>query len=36
MKTSAKTALLSFLLGLIAMFVLDMIFHFNNSIEMQL
>ena len=36
MKSSAKIALISFLLGLAVMFVLDMIFHFNNSIETQL
>ena len=36
MKNSTKTALISFFLGLVAMFVLDMIFHFNNSIEAQL
>ena len=31
-----KTALIYFLLGMVVMFVLDMIFHFNNSIETQL
>ena len=31
-----KTAVIYFLLGLAVMFVLDMIFHFNNSIETQL
>jgi uncharacterized membrane protein YciS (DUF1049 family) len=36
MKKSTKTAILFFLLGLAVMFVLDMIFHFNNSIETQL
>jgi len=35
MKKSTKTALIFFLLGLGVMFVLDMIFHFNNSIETQ-
>lgn len=36
MKNSTKIALLSFVLGLVVMFVADMIFHFNNSIETQL
>jgi uncharacterized membrane protein YciS (DUF1049 family) len=36
MKNSTKIALISFLLGLVVMFILDMIFHFNNSIETQL
>jgi hypothetical protein len=36
MKNSVKIALISFLLGLAVMFLLDMVFHFNNSIETQL
>ncbi len=36
MKNSTKIALISFVLGLVVMFVADMIFHFNNSIEAQL
>lgn len=36
MKNSTKTALISFVLGLVVMFVADMIFHFNNSIETKL
>lgn len=36
MKNSTKIALISFVLGLVVMFVADMIFHFNNSIETQL
>ena len=35
-KGSFKTAVIYFLLGMVVMFVLDMIFHFNNSIETQL
>lgn len=36
MKKNTKTAIIFFILGLAVMFVLDMIFHFNNSIETQL
>lgn len=36
MKNSIKTALVGFILGLAVMFLLDMVFHFNNSIETQL
>jgi CHASE3 domain sensor protein len=36
MKNSTKTALASFILGLVVMFVADMIFHFNNSVETQI
>lgn len=35
-KGRTGTAIIYFLLGLAVMFVLDMIFHFNNSIETQL
>jgi len=31
-----KTSVIYFLLGLAVMFVADMIFHFNNSVETQL
>lgn len=31
-----KTAFIYFFLGLAVMFVLDMIFHFNNSVETRL
>lgn len=36
MDKATKTALIFFILGLAVMFVLDMIFHFNNSIETRL
>jgi len=36
MKNSTKTALISFVLGLVVMFVADMVFHFNNSVETQI
>ena len=36
MKNSTKTALIAFILGLGVMFVADMIFHFNNSVETEL
>ena len=36
MKNSTKTALMAFILGLVVMFVLDIFFHFNNSVEAQL
>jgi uncharacterized membrane-anchored protein YhcB (DUF1043 family) len=36
MKNSTKTVLISFVLGLVVMFVADMIFHSNNSVETQL
>jgi len=36
MNSSTKKAIIAFVLGLVVMFVLDMIFHFNNSIEAQL
>jgi cell division protein ZapA (FtsZ GTPase activity inhibitor) len=36
MNKNTKTSLVAFILGLAVMFVLDMIFHFNNSIETQL
>jgi len=36
MKNSTKTALISFVLGLVVMFVADMVFHFNNSVETQM
>ncbi len=35
-KGSSKTAVIWFLMGLAVMFVADMIFHFNNSVEIQL
>ncbi len=35
-KGNFRTALIYFLLGMGAMFVLDMIFHFNNSMGTQL
>jgi len=35
-KGRTGTAIIYFLLGLAVMFVADMIFHFNNSIETQL
>ena len=35
-KENFKTAIIYFLLGLAVMFVADMIFHFNNSVETQL
>lgn len=36
MKKNTKSAIIFFLLGLAVMFVADMIFHFNNSVETQL
>jgi uncharacterized PurR-regulated membrane protein YhhQ (DUF165 family) len=36
MKNSTKTVLISFVLGLVVMFVADMVFHFNNSVETQM
>jgi hypothetical protein len=36
MKNSLKIAAIGFILGLAVMFLLDMVFHFNNSIETQL
>ncbi len=36
MKNSTKTALISFVLGLVVMFVADMVFHFNNSVGTQM
>ena len=36
MNKATKSALIFFILGFAVMFVLDMIFHFNNSIETQL
>ena len=36
MKKNTKSGFIFFILGLAVMFVLDMIFHFNNSVETQL
>lgn len=36
MNKNTKASLIAFILGLAVMFVADMIFHFNNSIETQL
>ncbi len=36
MKKTIKNAIIFFILGMGAMFALDMVFHFNNSIETQL
>jgi len=36
MNKTTKSTLIFFILGLGVMFVLDMIFHFNNSVEAQL
>ncbi|WP_299578431.1 hypothetical protein [uncultured Sunxiuqinia sp.] len=36
MKNSATKVLIAFVLGMALMFVLDMVFHFNNSIEKEL
>ncbi len=36
MKKTTKSAIIFFILGLAVMFVADMIFHFNNSVETQL
>ena len=35
MKSSVKKILIAFVLGMLLMFVLDMVFHFNNSVEKQ-
>lgn len=36
MDSSTKKVIIAFLLGLVLMFVLDMIFHFNNSVETEM
>ncbi|MDP3180396.1 MAG: hypothetical protein Q8M67_01095 [Bacteroidota bacterium] len=36
MNKNTKSAIIFFILGLAVMFVADMIFHFNNSVETQL
>jgi len=36
MKNSFKKIFVAFLLGMVVMFVLDTIFHFNNSVEHQI
>ncbi len=36
MNKNTKSAIIFFILGLAVMFVSDMIFHFNNSVETQL
>ncbi len=36
MNNSTKKVLVAFVLGMVFMFVLDMIFHFNNSIEAEI
>ena len=36
MKNSPRKILIAFVLGMVLMFVLDMVFHFNNSVEKQL
>ncbi len=35
-KGNTKTHLIYFLLGMVVMFALDMVFHFNNSIDTKL
>ena len=36
MKNSSGNFLIAFVLGMALMFVLDMFFHFNNSVEKQM
>lgn len=36
MKNSAKKVLIAFVLGMVLMFVLDLVFHFNNSVKTQI
>ena len=36
MNNTTKKLLVAFVLGMVLMFVLDMIFHFNNSIETEM
>jgi len=36
MNNTTKKMLVAFVLGLVVMFVLDMVFHFNNSVETQM
>ena len=36
MNNTTKKAMIAFVLGMLLMFVLDMIFHFNNSVEKQM
>ena len=35
-KGNTKTAVIYFILGMLAMLILDMIFHFNNSVKDKL
>ncbi len=35
-RRSTKTSLIYFLLGMVVMFALDMVFHFNNSVNTKL
>ncbi len=35
MKNSGKKVIIAFIIGMLLMFVLDMVFHFNNSVEKQ-
>ncbi|HKJ42008.1 MAG TPA: hypothetical protein VKA27_07925 [Sunxiuqinia sp.] len=36
MKNTAKKVIIAFILGMGAMFVLDLVFHFNNSVKTQM
>jgi len=36
MNSSTKKIIVAFVIGLVVMFVLDMIFHFNNSVETEM
>ncbi len=36
MKNSSGKIFIAFVLGMLAMFVLDVFFHFNNSVEKQM
>ena len=36
MKNTTKKVLIAFILGMAVMFVLDMFFHFNNSVKTQM
>lgn len=36
MKNTTKKVIIAFIVGMAAMFVLDMVFHFNNSVKTQM
>ena len=36
MNNTTKKMIVAFVIGLVVMFILDMIFHFNNSVEKEM